>query len=93
MYHDIKKGIPTHSSIDNIDEETESLSLHFTNSNVYQPNVGVPDESEERVSIEKFHPGTTEEISSYHIRKLSDGPKLFPDYVDDSSNALDIIWT
>ena len=96
----LKKGVPTHSSIDNIDEETESLSLHFTNSNVYQPNAGGSNEGDQTVSIERFHPGTTEEIPSYYIGKLSVGPKLFPGYIDDTSDSLlqkrlsmDIIWS
>ena len=33
------KRLSTHSSIDNVDEETESILLHLTNSNLFQPNL------------------------------------------------------
>ena len=96
----LKKGVLTHSSIDNIDEETESLSLHFTNSNTYQPNAGVSNQDDNEITlIEKFHPGTTEEIPPYHIGKLNDS-KPFLDNTDDVSTSLidhrfsiDMIWS
>ena len=32
------KGVSTHNSMDNVDEESESISLHFTNCNLFQPS-------------------------------------------------------
>ena len=59
----LQKGAVTHSSIDNIDEETESISLHFTNSNLFQPNMKIMhDQVKELVNVEKHHPGIIEEL-------------------------------
>ena len=99
----LSKGKSTHSSIDNIDEETESISLHFTNSNLFQPSpatstddFGDPQMSK---SIEQSHPGSHNEIPPYSIGKLN-GPPSFYDYVDDESKNLlelrfstDLIWS
>ena len=50
----LAKGTVTHSSIDNIDEETESISLHFTNSNIFQPNMkGVQNDTNDLVDVER----------------------------------------
>lgn len=35
------KGISTHSSIDNFDGESETISLHFRNSHLFQPDYEV----------------------------------------------------
>ena len=54
----LEKGAITHSSIDNLDEETESISLHVTNSNLFQPNANLTKSGAEKVNVEKDHPGT-----------------------------------
>ena len=93
----LKKG--AHNSIYNIDEETESISLHFTNSNLYQPNAGFRENDDHVAFVEKFHPGATEEIPPYHIGKLLH-PKPFTEFVDDNSSgmidkcfSLDKLWS
>ena len=68
----LKKGAPTHSSIDNVDEETESISLHFTNSD----NGTHGNDNKDAAFIENFHPGTTEEISPYQILESYMTPNL-----------------
>ena len=99
----LMKGISTHSSIDNVDEETETLSLHFTNSNVFQPNprssVNDNDNAKMNKMLEQSHPGSTDEISPYCVGKLTDPPS-FSDYVDDESKDLlesrflkDLVWS
>ena len=95
----LKKGAVTHSSIDNIDEETESISLHFINSNLSQPNAGFRENDDHVAFVEKFHPGATEKIPPYHIGKLLD-PTPFTEFVDDNSSgmidkrfSLDILWS
>ena len=77
----------THSSIDNIDEETESISLHFTNSNLYQSNAGFRENDDHVAFVEKCHPGATEELPPYHIGKLLH-PKPFTQFVDDNSSGM-----
>ena len=37
------KGVSTYSSIGNVSAQTESVLLHFTNSNLFQPNPSVTD--------------------------------------------------
>ena len=61
------KGVSTHSSIDNIDQESESISLHFASSNLFQPNAevstGCPNDAAMCKSVEKSHPCSNVEIS------------------------------
>ena len=97
----LEKGLITHSSIDNIDEETESISLHFTNSNIFQPNTKAVSNSSirELANIKKNHPGSIEELPDVHIEKKKDPPPM-PGYVDskttdmiDKRFSIDIIWS
>lgn len=68
------KGVSTHSSIDNVDEESKSTSLHFTNSYLFQPNAGVsaacPKDTAMCKSVEQCHTDLNDKISSYSIVKL-----------------------
>ena len=61
------KGVSTHSSIDNIDQESESTSLHFASSNLFQPNAevstGCPNDAAVCKSVENSHPCSNVEIS------------------------------
>ena len=93
----LKKHLITHSSIDNIDQETDTLSIHFTNSNLFQPHLD-NDEPDQGLSIENKHPGSTEEIHPVELNHLIPPPK-FPNFVDTSNDMvskrfnIDIIWS
>lgn len=84
----------THSSLDNVHEETESILLHFNNLNIFQPNppIDPSDSGDSKVckSLEHYHPGKTDEIVTFSIEGLW-GPKPFPNFEDDNlSQLLDI---
>ena len=68
------KGVSTHSSIDNVDEESKSTSLRFTNSYLFQPNAGVsaacPKDTAMCKSVEQCHTDLNDKTSSYSIVKL-----------------------
>jgi len=83
----LEKGIVTHSSIDNIDEETESISLHFTNSNLFQPNPGSSIKESSKINVVANHPGTIEELPEFYVGKKI-GPKLFQNYSYNKSSVL-----
>ena len=94
----IEKAFFTQSSVDNIDQETDTLSIHFTNSNLFQPHLD-SDEPDQGLSIENKHPGSTEEIHPFELNHLIPPPK-FPNFVDDTSDDMvskrfniDIIWS
>ena len=77
------KGVSTHSSIDNVDEESKSTSLHFTNSNLFQPNAGVsagcPNDTAMCKSVKQSHTDLNDKISFYSIAKLK-GSLSFTDF-------------
>ena len=84
--------------VDNIDQETDTLSIRFTNSNLFQSRLD-SDESDQGLSIENKHPGSTEEIHPFELNHLIPPPN-FPNFVDDTSNGMDnkrfnidIIWS
>ena len=89
------------SKKNNIDEETESISLHFTNSNLFQPNMNAAKSGvRELVNVEKNHPGMVEELPEVHIEKKKKGPPVMPGYIDckstdliDKRFSIDILWS
>ena len=94
----LKKHIVTHSSIDNIDQETDTLSIHFTSSNLFQTQDDTNDNYEE-LSVESSHPGSSEDILSFELNQLVYSP-TFPNFIDDTSIELitkwfetDILWS
>ena len=95
----LKKGEVAHISIDNIDEETESIPMHYASSNLFQSNIGRSQNDENVVSVERHHPGTIEELPDYQVGERN-GPKSFPDYIDTTSTErldkrlnVDIVWS
>ena len=98
------KEVSTHSSIDNVDKESESISLHFKYSNLFQPNaeasMGCPNDAAMCKSVEQSRSGSNEEISSYSIGKLKGSPPSFTYFIDDESKnllesrlSLGLIWS
>ena len=94
----LKKHIVTHSSIDNIDQETDTLSIHFTSSNLFQTQDDTNDNYEE-LSVESSHSGSSEDIPSFELNQLVYSP-TFPNFIDDTSIELitirfetDILWS
>ena len=61
------KGTLTHVSKNNFDELSESISLHFTNLNLFQSSAEVsmafPDNATNCKSVEQSHPGANKEMS------------------------------
>ena len=95
----LQKGAITHSSIDNIDEETESISLHYTNSNLFQPSSNSAGSGGELVNVERDHPGTIEELPEVYVDKKK-GPPPMPGFIDSKSTdqvdnmlSINIIWS
>ena len=84
------EGVLSRSIIDKVDEETESISLHYTNSNLFQLNLLVNDsdlgDSKVFKSLQHSNPGTTEEIAS-SISRLQ-GQKTFPGHEDNNLSQL-----
>ena len=66
--YSFREGVSTHNSNDNVNEETKSISFHFTSSNLFQPNPSVNDsdsgDSKVCKSLGHSHSGTKEETAS-----------------------------
>ena len=87
------KGVSTHSSIDNVDQVSESMSVYFTNSDLFQPKAEVstcfPNDAALCKSVKQSHTGPNEEISPCSIWKLK-GPMSFIGFADDESKLIGI---
>ena len=85
VFNNMILWVSTHTSIDNIDEKCEYISI-LTNSNLFQTNNQVstccPNDAAVCKSVKKSYPGFHEEISPYYIGKLK-GPPSFTDFLQD----------